>query len=151
MKIVIRKKARRLELHREGEPVKGYRIALGSSPVGDKEREGDGRTPEGEFVVCVKNPNSKYTLSLGLNYPTIQDAERGLRDGLISSDQHTVIVEANRAGRRPPWDTPLGGEIFVHGGGTSRDWTVGCIAMDDDDIRELYGIVEVGTPVTIEP
>ena len=51
----------------------------------------------------------------------------------------------------PPWDTPLGGEIFIHGGGSGSDWTWGCVALDDDDVRELYRAVRVGTPVTIEP
>ena len=150
LRIVISKSKRLLELHREGEALRVYRIVLGREPEGDKVREGDGRTPEGEFVVCTKNPKSRYTLSLGLNYPTSEDAERGLCDGLITQEEHDAIVAAAEAGWRPPWDTALGGEIFIHGGGTSSDWTIGCVALDDDAIRELYPLVPVGTPVVIE-
>jgi murein L,D-transpeptidase YafK len=98
----------------------------------------------------VKNPKSQYYLSLGLSYPNIQDAERGLREGLISREQYDRIAEAIREGRRPPWHTPLGGEIFIHGDGSKKDWTLGCIALHNNDIRELYDVVPVGTPVLIQ-
>jgi murein L,D-transpeptidase YafK len=150
-KIVIRKSARVLLLYAGGAIVRTYRVGLGGSPVGDKEREGDGRTPEGQFYITNRNPKSRYTLSLGLSYPNREDAERGLRDRLITREQHDDIVRAIEAGKRPPWDTALGGEIFIHGRGSGSDWTLGCVALDDDDIRELYEVVPVGTPVTIEP
>ena len=73
---------------------------------------GDGRTPEGTFYVCVKNPESKYHLSLGLSYPNIEDADRGLSDKLISKREHRVIVEAIRRYRQPPWNTDLGGRSW---------------------------------------
>ncbi len=65
-----------------------YRVGLGFSPVADKQREGDGATPEGEFYVFVKNDKSAYYLSLGVSYPNVEDAERGLRDGLITKAQY---------------------------------------------------------------
>jgi murein L,D-transpeptidase YafK len=150
-KIVIRKSARVLLLYAGGTVVRTYRVGLGRDPVGDKEVEGDGRTPEGEFTITHRNPESRYTLSLELSYPSREDAERGLRAGLITPAQHDAIASAMDAGERPPWDTPLGGEIFIHGGGSTGDWTVGCIALDDDDMRQLYDLVPVGTPVVIEP
>ena len=130
--------------------VKSYRAAVGGGK-GDKVREGDRCTPEGEFTVCLKNPDSDYVLSLGLSYPNAEDAARGLRDGLIDRAEHGAIVQAIRGGDCPPWKTALGGEIMIHGCGAGRDWTLGCIALDDDDIRELYPALPLGTPVTVLP
>lgn len=130
--------------------VKSYRVAVGGGH-GDKTREGDRCTPEGRFYVCTKNPQSRYVLSLGLSYPNVEDARRGLRDGLISRAEYDRIVQAIRRRTRPPWDTALGGEIMIHGDGAGRDWTLGCIAMDDDAIRELYPALPVGAPVVIVP
>jgi murein L,D-transpeptidase YafK len=149
-KIVISKSERRLELYSDGRVVRAYRIALGKNPLDDKEREGDRRTPEGEFYVCVKNAASKFYLSLGLSYPNREDAARGLRDKLITRAEHDRIIRALERGSRPPWDTALGGEIFVHGGGSASDWTRGCIALDDADIRELFDAVTKGTRVFIK-
>jgi murein L,D-transpeptidase YafK len=130
--------------------VKSYRVAVGAEP-GHKQRQGDRRTPEGELRVCVKNPNSRYVLSLGLDYPNADDAARGLRDGLITQEEHDAIVDACRQGLSPPWNTALGGEIMIHGRRCGRDATLGCIAMDDGDILELYPRLPIGTPVTILP
>ena len=151
LKIVVSKSKRLLTLFSDGRVVRVYRIALGANPSGDKEREGDGRTPEGEFYVCVKNGRSNFYLSLGLSYPGREDAERGLRDRLVTRVQYRRIVAAATRKRRPPWDTALGGEIFIHGGGTSNDWTAGCVALDNPDMRELFDSVPLGTPVSITP
>jgi murein L,D-transpeptidase YafK len=150
-RIVISKGARRLELYSDGRLVRAYRVALGKNPVGDKERAGDYRTPEGEFYVCVKNASSKFYLSLGLSYPNREDAERGLRDHIITRAVRDRIVAAIDKGSRPPWDTALGGEIFIHGGGSASDWTWGCVALDDADIRELFDAAPPKTPVRINP
>jgi hypothetical protein len=149
-RVLVEKGARRLTVFSVRKPVKSYRIALGWGG-GDKEREGDGRTPEGEFYICAKNPNSRFYLSLGLSYPNIEDAERGLRDGLINRDQYEDIISAIRRDITPPWKTPLGGEIMLHGHGTHRDWTAGCVAMANEDIAQLYEALPVGTPVEIVP
>jgi hypothetical protein len=131
-------------------PVKSYRVAVGANP-GHKQREGDKRTPEGELTICMRNPDSKYVLSLGLSYPDADDANRGLREGIITRQQHEAIVRASRLAVQPPWDTPLGGEIMIHGARGGRTQTLGCIAVDDDEIRELYLRLPLGTPVTIVP
>jgi murein L,D-transpeptidase YafK len=149
--IVVRKAARRLTLFSGGGAVRVYPVVLGFTPEGDKERQGDGRTPEGTFYVCVKNDKSNFYLSLGLTYPDAEDAARGLRDGLINRRQHDRIVSAARRKARPPWDTALGGEIFIHGGGTASDWTFGCVALENPHIKELFDSVPMGTPVRIEP
>jgi hypothetical protein len=150
-KLLVEKSRRTLSVFSAGRPVKTYRIALGARPVGDKVREGDKRTPEGAFYVCVKNDGSKYTRSLGLSYPNTEDAERGVTDGLISKREQRAINDAIRHFRRPPYNTKLGGEIAIHGGGTGHDWTAGCIALSDADALELYPRVALGTPVEIRP
>lgn len=150
-KLLVEKSRRTLSVFSAGRPVKTYRIALGAQPVGDKVGQGDGRTPEGRFYVCAKNEDSRYFRSLGLSYPNMEDAERGVAEGLITKRQQREIDEAIRHARRPPWDTKLGGEIMIHGGGAGRDWTTGCVALSDSDIGELFASVPLGTPVEIRP
>lgn len=150
-RLVVEKGARRLRLYAGGELVRVRRVALGFTPEGDKVKQGDGRTPEGEFQICMKNDRSNFYLSLGLTYPNAEDAERGLRDGLITRAQHKSITSALAAGRCPPWNTLLGGEIFIHGGGTGRDWTFGCVALENPEIKELFDTLTRGTPVHIKP
>lgn len=150
-RVVVEKGARRLRLYAGGELVRVRRVALGFEPAGDKVRQGDGRTPEGEFFVCMKNERSKFYLSLGLSYPNEEDAGRGLRDGLITRAQHAAVLRSLKSGRCPAWDTALGGEIFIHGGGTASDWTWGCVALENPEIRELFDALPAGTPVRIYP
>jgi hypothetical protein len=150
-RIVIEKARRTLTVFSAEHPVKTYRIALGAKPAGDKEREGDLKTPEGVFYVCTKNPNSRYHLSLGLSYPNREDAERGLASGLISRRQRRAIEDAIAHYRQPPWNTKLGGEIMIHGNGVAADWTNGCVAMDNSDIDEIFGRLPLGTRVEVRP
>ena len=150
-RLLAEKSRRTLTVFSGGRPVKTYRIALGDSPVKPKEREGDGKTPEGTFYVCLKNSESRYHLSLGLSYPSAPDAERGVREKLISKREQREILDAVRHYRKPPWNTKLGGEIMIHGGGTKRDWTEGCLALSDHDVEELYPLIPLGTPVEIRP
>ena len=150
-RIVVYKNARKLEFYSGKTLLRTYRIGLGFSPVADKVREGDGATPEGEFYVFVKNNKSAYYLSLGVSYPNVEDADRGLRDGLITTSQHDAIVEAHRKKIGPPQYTKLGGLIYIHGNGAKSDWTWGCVALENGDMKELFDAVSVGTPVTIKP
>lgn len=147
--IIVYKDRRELEFLEDGKVRKTYRVGLGFSPVGAKLREGDGKVPEGEYYVCTKNEQSKFTLFLGLSYPNIEDAKRGLEQGLIGEQEFARIEEAIRERRRPDWETALGGKIGIHGKGSSFDWTAGCIALEDEDIRELWDQVELGDPVMI--
>ena len=120
------------------------------SATGDKVKEGDEITPSGSFYVCTRNDKSQYYLALGLSYPNIEDAERGLSAGLITQEQYQAIVDANKAGVTPPWDTPLGGAIEIHGNQGDRG-TAGCIAMTNDIMDILWSYCAVGVPVTIGP
>ncbi len=149
--VVIKKKERSLEVYDGAKLVKTYSMVLGFEPSGDKLREGDGKTPEGEFYVFGKNPKSRFHLSIGLSYPSIDDARRGLGDRLIPKDEHDAIVSAINKKEMPPQKTALGGEIYIHGGGVDGDWTLGCVAMKNEDIEELFRALPVGTKVIIRP
>lgn len=134
--ILIEKAARRLTVYREGEALRSYNIALGFAPAGDKEVEGDGKTPEGYFTINRRNPESAYHLSLGIDYPQAHD-----------------ITHAQTLGKSP------GGDIFIHGQPNSLldaitlpgDWTAGCVAVSNAEIEELWRITPNGTPVEIRP
>lgn len=150
-RIVVKKAKRQLLLYSAHKVVRTYRVGLGLSPVGDKVREGDRRTPEGNFYIFTKNDKSAFYLSLGISYPNAAHAARGLRDHLITKAQYDSIIRALNAKQAPPQQTALGGEIYIHGNGAGSDWTWGCVALENEDIRELFNAVPVGTPVTIEP
>jgi murein L,D-transpeptidase YafK len=151
--ILIEKSKRELHVLKNGEIVKTYSVALGSSPIGPKERAGDRRTPEGSYWICAKNAKSNFHKSLEISYPNITNAERGLQAHRISEGEFKKIKRANLSRSEPPQHTALGGEIYIHGGGslrsTGRDWTWGCIALDDADIDSLFAILPVGTEVKI--
>jgi murein L,D-transpeptidase YafK len=149
--IVVTKSKRRLELYSDGPLVRTYKVGLGLNPVPDKTRQGDRATPEGEFYIFTKNDKSAFYLSLGISYPNVEDAERGLRDKLISQAQHDAIVRAIKRKATPPQNTALGGDIYIHGNGANSDWTWGCVALENEDVKELFDAVPVGTPVTIRP
>jgi murein L,D-transpeptidase YafK len=160
-RILVKKSERKLYLYRienGGEKLaKTYNIALGNNPVGHKKRQGDGATPEGEYYITHKNPKSNFYLSLGVSYPNIKDADVGLKSGLITQTQHSAITGAINAKVKPPQNTRLGGDIFIHGGGTGkllglvRDWTLGCVALENEDIKELFELLPVKTPIKIVP
>lgn len=150
-RVVVKKSARKLELFDDEKLIKTYKIALGFAPAGDKEKQGDGKTPEGDFYIFTRNDKSKFYLSLGVSYPNIEDAERGLRTKLITKAEYEKIVQAVKNKRMPPQNTSLGGEIYIHGGGSKSDWTAGCTALENEEIKELFDVVPVGTEVQILP
>ena len=149
--IIVRKSAKLLEFHRHDGSVAVFPIVIGFSPVGDKEAEGDGRTPEGEFYVFTKNHQSRFHRSLGLSYPRPIDAERGLANEMITREEYDEIIAAHRERRKPPQNTGLGGEIYIHGGGIDRESTRGCIGLEDREIEEIFAEAEVGMRVTVLP
>jgi len=150
-KIYVLKEQRRLWLIQDKTLVRDFHIALGPNPKGDKYFRGDGRTPEGEYFVCSKNSSSQFYKSLGINYPNPHNAQNALSCGMISNNDYCLIQQANDAMRLPPSNTALGGQIFIHGGGCQKDWTLGCIAVQNSAIEELFSVVQVGTPVFIMP
>ena len=150
-RIVVKKAERRLFLYDGNKLVRTYRIGLGLSPKGDKVRQGDRRTPEGDFYIFTRNDKSAFYRSLCVSYTNAPHAHRGLRDGLISKSQYDAIMRALKLKKTPPQNTGLGGDIYIHGHGAGSDWTWGCVALENDDIRELFNAATVGTPVTILP
>lgn len=137
-KIVVDKTARQMSVLREGQVVKSWPIALGFAPEGHKTQEGDGKTPEGWYVIDYRNPESEYYLSLRISYPN--DADR---------------AQAQSRGVSP------GGQIYIHGQPSTmksflrakrmKDWTAGCIAVSDEAMDELWQLVQLGTPIEIHP
>ncbi|HEY9432573.1 MAG TPA: L,D-transpeptidase [Blastocatellia bacterium] len=160
-RILIKKGERKLYLYvwEDGKErlAKTYQIALGNNPTGSKLKQGDGATPEGDYYITHKNARSKFYLSLGVSYPNIADADKGLKEGLITKVEHQAIVGAIRAKSKPPQNTRLGGDIFIHGGGagklveSDRDWTLGCVALENEEVKELFEMIPVKTPVKIVP
>lgn len=146
--LVISKAERSLEYRGEGVSRK-FPVGLGSAPTGRKSRQGDRKTPEGVYFITQKNTRSQFYLSLGISYPNIEDAKAGTRSRLISNKEYTAIETAIRQRRLPPQNTALGGDIFIHGGGSQSDWTWGCIALNNADIAFLFKHVRVGDKVTI--
>lgn len=130
--IVVFKSSRRMVLYQNGIPFRDYNIGLGWAPIGDKEFEGDGRTPEGSYYINRRNPNSRFHLSLGISYP-----------------DPNQLADAASEGRNP------GGDIFIHGGLGKRhqrgDWTAGCISVSDREIEEIWRLVPDGALVVIQP
>lgn len=150
-RIVILKSRRLAELYAGDKLIKSYKIVLGESPEGHKTKIGDGRTPEGRYHICTCLYRSSYHIFLGLNYPSARDGEAGLSQQLISADEARGMVRAERKGRKPPWNTLLGGAVGLHGGGTATDWTDGCLALSNPDIEELCLATRYWTPVEIRP
>jgi murein L,D-transpeptidase YafK len=132
------------------------RVALGVAGAGQKRRRGDDKTPLGSFRVGWFNSHSRFGLFIGLDYPNRDYAEAALADGRIDSRTHDRILAALDAGHIPPQDTPLGGQIGIHGLGAGNpdvhalfNWTNGCVAFTDAEMQRLKKWVEPGTRVEI--
>lgn len=156
--IRVSKRKKTLYLYRGVDLVTQIPADFGYNAYADKERRGSSanpdhwRTPEGAFFVVKKNPHSKFYKAFVLNYPTAEDARRGLKQGLITRQQHDAIVQAEDSFSLPPMSTALGGMIEIHGDGTgaSSNWTQGCVAIHNTQIDKIWSWVEAGTPVIIE-
>lgn len=148
--IAVSKSAHVVELWQNGALVKTYKCSTGQNN-GDKEREGDGKTPIGEFYVCLMNSNSAYTKGIGVSYPMTEDAERGLKAGLITEAQYNSIVDTVNQKGKPDWYTNLGGEVEIHGGSdlVGSNASRGCIVLSNADILDLYGRVTYGDAILI--
>lgn len=138
MRVLIDKKERLLRLLDGQREVLRARVALGRQPVGPKRREGDLKTPEGVYQICLAKENGKFGLSLGLNYPNAEDARLAYAQGAIDQLTLCAVQAAITEGRRPPWGSPLGGEIHLHEGQVDTDWTAGCVALLPQDMAALY-------------
>ena len=131
--IVVNKSAGHMYLLHQEQVLRSYNIDLGFAPTGPKRFEGDGKTPEGTYIIDRRNPNSAFHLSLGISYPNSND-----------------VAYARARGKRP------GGDIFIHGKpnknkqlATGENWTAGCIAVKNREIEEIYAMVKNGTVITL--
>jgi len=151
--ILIEKSRKKLTLFHERKAINNWITDFGGDPVGDKAKRGDNRTPEGEFYVCRKVPNSRFYKGFLLSYPDIAHAERGFMEGIIPASQRAAIVRAINERGVPPQDTNLGGDIEIHGKGTRGlyNWTLGCIAVPDSAIDYMWDKVMIGAPILITP
>jgi murein L,D-transpeptidase YafK len=136
--VIVRKKERTLTLMSHGKILKTYKIALGGEAVGPKMRQGDHKTPEGNYVLDRRNAQSQFYKSIYISYPDAKD-----------------VAHARKMG------VPAGGDVYVHGlpngykwvGASHRlkDWTDGCVAVTDEEIDEIWRVVSDGTPIEIDP
>jgi L,D-transpeptidase catalytic domain len=137
-RIVVEKAARKLSIFRDGRRLKTYRVALGQSPIGPKEREGDMKTPEGIYQIDGRNPQSSFHLALHISYPSNADnaraAERGVSAGF------DIMIHGIRNGRG-----------WIGAFHRRDDWTAGCIALTDEEIEELWRVTPDGTTIEIRP
>ena len=137
-RLVVDKQARRLTAYAGGDAVREYRIALGWAPEGHKQMEGDGKTPEGAYIVDGKNPKSRYYKNLGVSYPN--DADRAAAAALGVSPGGDIKIHGLPAGQGH-----LGAVHWM------QDWTAGCIAVSNEEIDELYARTPVGSAIEIRP
>lgn len=154
--IHIWKERRDLELVSDGEVIATYSVGLGGWPWDHKIAQGDSRTPEGEYYICVKKASNKFYRSLGISYPNKEDAANGYKYNVISKRQKNAIDKAIDNRQQPPWDTALGGAIMIHGEGEEGigaefDWTAGCIAVNNEVIDILWEYCKMGCDVIIHP
>lgn len=154
----VEKQAFELGVYRDGRLLDAsegpacFPIALGAAPAGDKQARGDERTPDGELRVTHRNPASRFYKSLGLNYPTTRHADAGLAAGRIDAATAARVKAADAPGKMPARDTALGGDIYIHGGGSAwRSWTDGCIALENDAMDYVYDVAGPGSAVWVLP
>ncbi len=132
------------------------RVAIGRHGADFDKAHGDKKTPLGEYRIGWVNENSKFHRFLGLTYPNIDNAKRAFRDGLIGEETVRTIMRAEMEEGVPPQNTPLGGQIGIHGLGAADreihdtfDWTSGCIALTNEEIDRLSKWIKKGTLVVI--
>lgn len=155
--VVIDKAVKELSIFQDGQRVARFPASFGIDPVSDKRRVHDLATPEGLYSVTSRNSRSRFHRSLGLSYPNLADAQRGLSEGVVSAAGYGRVLQAVRQGRLAPCDTGLGCAIAIHGGGVyrpfgefrERDWTEGCVALDNRDMEVLFDLCRPGDPVLI--
>ena len=137
-KVLVLKSERKLHLQQRGETIKSYRISLGQQPSGAKQREGDLRTPEGFYWIDWRKTSDKYQLSLHISYPNARDLANARQAGVPAGSM--IMIHGTPLDEEYP-------EWFFH----TLDWTEGCIAMKNADMREVWSLVKDGTLIEIRP
>lgn len=131
-------------------------VSIGRNGASNQRREGDKTTPRGEYKIAWIADSQRYHKFFGISYPTLPQARAALDENKISTNTFSMIKKALDAGRLPPQNTELGGNLGIHGIGVSDrtihntfNWTNGCIAMTDEQVDELGKFIRIGTPVII--
>ena len=137
-KVIIEKGDRKLHLIKDGESFRTFEIALGIRPVGDKESEGDFRTPEGRYLLDRRNPNSDFFLSIHISYPNRDDTRQARNKGLSPGGAIMIHGQPN---------TPTRSEAYYR----TQDWTNGCIAVSNSDMIDIWLMTGDNTPIEILP
>ena len=137
-RVVVEKGDRKLHLVKNGEAFRTFDIALGIRPTGDKEFEGDFRTPEGTYLLDIRNPNSEFFLSIHVSYPNGQDIREARSKGLDPGGAIMIHGQPN---------TPMRSEAYYR----SQDWTNGCIAVSNSDMIDIWLMTANNTPIEIRP
>lgn len=157
--IIISKRTKKLDLYDGERLLKSYGIALGTNTTLDaKLKDKDNLTPEGTYYIVEKTqfgfPRRFLGTSwLGINYPNFDDAKHGFKERLITSKDFLAIEKASQERTPPPKDTPLGGMIGIHGGGSpflGSSWTNGSVGMYNKDVEEIFEFIPLGTVVVIK-
>ncbi|MBS0013677.1 MAG: L,D-transpeptidase family protein [Desulfobacterales bacterium] len=136
--VVVDKSESRLYLKRSGQIIKQYHVVFGPDPEGHKQQEGDGRTPEGRYVLDYKNADSDFYKSIHISYPNRADQKRAARSGVDPGGEIMIHGQKNGAG----WLTTIS-KYF--------NWTEGCIAVSNRAMDEIWQAVDAGTPIEIKP
>ncbi len=155
--LLIDTKKEILSVRQNGKIVAEFQnIALGSTGAGIKQKKGDNITPLGKFSIAWITEQTRFKLFIGLNYPSLDYAERGLSQGIIKQKDFDRIRLALEQDKIPPQDTALGGQIGIHGLGKANlkihqlvNWTNGCIALDNKQIEKLKPLIKLKMTVVI--
>jgi murein L,D-transpeptidase YafK len=137
-KVVVEKASRKLHLLKGGVAIRSFDIALGIRPVGDKEREGDFKTPEGNYLLDARNPDSEYFLAIHVSYPNTQDRAEARTKGVDPGGAIMIHGQPN---------DPTRSEAYY----TTQDWTNGCIAVSNSDMIDIWLMTAENTPIEIRP
>ncbi len=156
--LLVDTKAKKIEVKKGDHTLETLRsIAIGRGGAGFKSHRGDNITPYGSYRIGWVGEKSTFRKFLGLNYPSIEDAEHALKRGIINELTYDRIVSAHLNNEIPPQNTPLGGQIGIHGLGSADkrvhenfDWTHGCIALTNEQIDHLSQLIDTGTVVKIK-
>lgn len=134
--ILIRKKDHLLELLSNGHPIRTYKVALGRGGLAPKQKKGDALTPEGHYTIDSRTPNSHYYKALHISYPGAADRKRAASQGVAPGGAIMIHGLPNGLG-------------FIGSAHRLKDWTLGCIAVTDAEMDEIWNLVPTGTPVEI--
>lgn len=158
VELIIKRSLHKLYVKKGPDTIRSFDVALGRGGEG-KLKQGDLKTPLGQYRISTMRESDRFHLFIQLNYPNMEDATRALRNKVINRAQYRRILDAHVFQQPPPQNTPLGGYIGIHGIGVETkqklnihqniDWTEGCIALRNNEVDELSRLVQVGTPILI--